>query len=51
MTEIQGASESGEKVGDESGSTGGRHLFSEGPVSLMSNSILDSFSSGWKGHL
>ena len=30
MTETQGASESGKKVGDESGNTGCRHLFSEG---------------------
>ena len=51
MTEIQGASESGEKVGDESGSIGGRHLFSEGASVSDEQFDLDSFSSGWKGHL
>lgn len=50
MTEIQGASESGEKVGDESGSTGCRHLFSEGASVSDEQFDLDSFSSGWKGH-
>lgn len=44
MTEIQGASESGEKVGDESGSMGGRHCPVKASVS-DEQFDLDSFSS------
>ena len=50
MTETQGASESGKKVGDESGNTGCRHLFSEGASVSDEQLDVDSFCSGWKGH-